>query len=87
MQAIPAIVDSDVSVHDLTVPMWIKEGFEGVVPKGTPLVQVTPFKRVDWEAEFDYFEAGKHDALMDKTVSSTIVNNYVKHVHSKKKYR
>jgi hypothetical protein len=30
------------------IPFFIKEGFAGVIPKGTPIAQVLPFKRENW---------------------------------------
>jgi hypothetical protein len=30
------------------IPFFIKEGFSGVIPKGTPIAQVIPFKRENW---------------------------------------
>jgi len=41
----------DVDRHPLTVntPMIMKKGFSGVIPKGTPVVQVIPLKREDWK--------------------------------------
>jgi hypothetical protein len=43
------IVDSD-KVHLLgSFPFFIIEGWEGVIPAGTPYLQILPFKREDWE--------------------------------------
>jgi hypothetical protein len=86
-KAIPAIVDSDRLTLELVPPMWVKEGFEGVVEKGTPLVQFTPFKRDDWESEFSFKEEKQHSRDTAKTFHATIVNHYVKNVWSKKKYK
>ena len=30
------------------VPFFLKEGFSGIIPKGTPYAQVIPFKREEW---------------------------------------
>ena len=32
-------------------PFLLKKGFEGIIPKGTPIVQVIPFKRENWKAK------------------------------------
>lgn len=82
--AIPAIVDTDVSTLEVLCPMWIKSGFEGIVEKGTPLVQMIPFKRDDWNSEFSYLKNGEYDLREDKNFRGTIVNHYVKN-HWKKK--
>ena len=33
------------------MPFFLKDGFEGLIPKGTPYAQVIPFKREDWTSE------------------------------------
>jgi|694.fasta_scaffold120427_2 hypothetical protein len=85
--AIPAIIDSDKSNLELLPPMWLKEGFEGIVEAGTPLFQVTPFKRENWRSEFDYLKDGEYEKLEDKSFGKNIVNNYIKNVWSKKSYK
>jgi hypothetical protein len=86
-KAIPGIVDTDKSVIEFASPMWLKEGFTGVVEKGTPLVQITPFKRESWKAEYEYYKEGEHKQILESTFNSTIVNHYRKNVWSRKEYR
>jgi hypothetical protein len=86
-RAIPAIIDTDKSVHDLTVPMWVKDGFDGVVEKGTPMIQIIPFKRESWKSTFDYHEDGEFQKGMARNFEGTIVNHYIKNVWSKKTYK
>jgi hypothetical protein len=86
-QAIPAIIDSDKSKLDIVPPMWLKEGFEGIIEKGTPMFQVTPFKREDWESDFSYMQDGEFARIQEKNFNSTIVNHYVKNIWSKKGYK
>lgn len=33
------------------VPFFLKEGFEGIIEKGTPIIQIIPYKRENWESE------------------------------------
>jgi hypothetical protein len=87
-KAVPAIVDTDSSTLELVFPMWIKEGFEGIVEKGTPMVQIIPFKRDDWESTFDYYEDGEYvNVIEEKNFNSTMVGHYLKNHHSKKKFK
>jgi hypothetical protein len=65
-KAIPAVVDTDKSTLELVFPMWIKTGFEGIVEKGTPIVQIIPFKRDDWESTFDYYEDGEYKNIIEE---------------------
>lgn len=85
--AIPAIIDSDKSTLDIVPPMWLKEGFEGIIEKGTPMFQVTPFKRDNWESEFSYITQNEFEVIQEKNFRSTIVGHYIKNVWSKKGYK
>jgi hypothetical protein len=35
------------------MPFFIKEGFSGVIPKGTPFAQLIPVKRENWLGVYD----------------------------------
>jgi len=51
-QTFSGIVDSD-GYHyetDANHPFLIKKGFTGLIPKGTPMFQMIPFKRDDWKS-------------------------------------
>ena len=87
-KAIPAIIDTDSSTLELVFPMWIKKGFEGIVEKGTPMIQIIPFKGDDWTSTFDYYEDGEYKNIIEeKNFSSTMVGHYLKNHHSKKKFK
>lgn len=45
------IIDTDEWTVHGPVPFIIKEGFEGIIPAGTPIYQMTPIKRQDWVSE------------------------------------
>ena len=51
------IIDSDKVTTSGLLPFFIKKGFTGVVPAGTPYLQVIPFKREDWESEKVFYSA------------------------------
>ena len=87
-KAIPAVVDTDKSTLELVFPMWVKTGFEGIVEKGTPMAQVIPFKRDNWDSTFDYYEDGQYKKVIEeKNFNSTMVGHYLKNHHSKKKFK
>lgn len=45
------IIDGD-SFHPTgLIPFFIKDGFEGIIKEGTPIAQILPFKRDDWQSE------------------------------------
>jgi hypothetical protein len=86
-RAIPAVIDTDRFNDDLIVPVWVKEGFEGIVEKGTPMLQVLPFKRVDWVSSYSSLPEGKADEQFDKGFLSVIKHHYLNSVWSKKSYK
>lgn len=48
---ISGVIDNDKMTTPGNMPFFLKKGFTGVIPKGTPFVQLIPFKRDDWEME------------------------------------
>lgn len=47
------VVDSDMTMARGNLPFFLKSGFEGIIPAGTPLFQIIPFKRENWTSEED----------------------------------
>jgi hypothetical protein len=86
-QVIPAIVDTDRSVIDSNFPLWVRSGFQGVVEKGTPIAQVIPFKRDNWKSSFSWIDEKDFIAQEDRGFNSTIKNNYIKNIWSKKTFK
>lgn len=43
------IINSDKVMQPGSVPFFLQKGFNGVIPKGTPYVQVIPIKREEWK--------------------------------------
>jgi hypothetical protein len=87
LKAISAVVDTDKYQGPLYFPMWIKEGFEGIIERGTPLVQVTPFKREDWTSEFKSLKNGQLEIIQDRDFHKKIFGWYTSKVWAKKSYR
>lgn len=83
--AIPAIIDNDTTL-DVPFPVWVKKGFEGIVEKGTPMVQITPFKRDKWVSNFTHSTDEKRHITMSKGFDSVIKNHYITNFWSKKEY-
>lgn len=87
-QAVPAVIDADKSTLGLEFPVWVKEGIdEEIIEKGTPIVQLIPFKRESWGSEFDFYENGISQAVEDKGFGSTLVNHYMHKVRQHKSYK
>lgn len=47
------IMDSDKFISNGNIPFFIKKGFTGVIPKGTPIAQLIPIKRKRWRMIID----------------------------------
>ena len=45
------VVDANWPMHPGNAPFFIRKGFEGIIPEGTPFAQVIPFKRESWRLE------------------------------------
>lgn len=48
---ISGIIETDIYKSVINFPFLIKKDFEGVIPAGTPIVQLHPFKRESWKME------------------------------------
>ena len=85
---IPAVVDTD--VYDLTVAfpfVWMehKIGTEVEIPKGTPMAQIIPFKRDNWNMQIE--DANTEIwANMRKDLTENPNGFYLKNIKQKKEF-
>lgn len=58
---ISGIVDFDQYYHAKigSLPFYIKKNFNGIIPKGTPMFQIIPIKRENWESEKQEYDEAK----------------------------
>jgi hypothetical protein len=47
------VIDGEYSVPPGNVPVFISSTFEGIIPMGTPIIQITLFKTENWSSEED----------------------------------
>ena len=62
-------------------PFVIKKDFEGIIPKGTPIVQIMPFKRESWESTTnaaDEVKIRKSFISLDRDLFGYYKNNFWK---------
>jgi hypothetical protein len=45
------VVDTDTYFRPINFPFLVKNTFNGVLPAGTPIAQITPFKRDEWSSK------------------------------------
>lgn len=85
---LPGIVDTDTYNLAVNFPFKLKDNnFEGLIPAGTPMVQVIPFKRESWKMQV----GTKKDLqtiypLMDK-MSTVFWDRYKRFWWNKKEYK
>ena len=88
-QFLSGIVDNDKftqSEERSNIPFYIKKSFSGVIPKGTPLLQMIPVKRENWEAIANEYSEELQDEVI-KTVRQQPWGGYKKHFWTKKNYK
>lgn len=81
-----AVVDTDTYVPVVNFPFLLSDpSFQGLVPAGTPIMQVFPFKRESWRMEVEVGETRKL-ATAKRLVNSVFKNGYRNNFWSKKDY-
>jgi len=85
-----AVIDND-NVHLMgQVPFFVFKGWEGVLPAGTPYLQVFPFKRENWESEISLEDPKKiYDKNLQNSLKYRVVNGgvYKNQVWQKRFYK
>ena len=79
---LPAIVDTDKHPIMVNFPFLIKEGFTGLIPYGTPIVQLIPFKRENWKSKFSFSTVSQNDLF--QYAKKKITNRYKTFYRTKK---
>jgi len=86
--AIGGLVDTDDFITDGHLSFLIQKDFVGVIKQGTPLVQVIPFLREDWEMEtVEPQQASKEVQTQRLNLRSTFVNGYRNKMRKIKEWR
>lgn len=81
------VVDTDKLHQEVAVSFYLRTSFFGIIKKGTPIAQLMPFKRDNWEHENlePYDEKKTAKTLFD--VRSVIERSYKTQYWSKKSYK
>lgn len=53
-RSMSALVDTDKHPIPVHFPFHLKKGFDGLIPKGTPMIQIIPFKREKFRSSFSW---------------------------------
>jgi hypothetical protein len=84
----PGIVDTDKYFAPVNFPMVINDpNFQGLIPKGTPIAQVIPFKRDEWESKIGAEQEFKEQINVTQKLSTTFFDRYKNMFRQDKTYK
>lgn len=81
------IVDTDQYINEINLPFILNENFEGIIPAGTPIAQVIPFKRNSFKMEIGNQKNFEESLFFKNTYLNKWVNNYKNKFWDKKIYK
>jgi hypothetical protein len=81
------VIDADVFYHTNPgrIPFQMKKNFNGIIPAGTPMFQIIPFKRDNWKTKnlnFDFYV----QKYLNSKIRSKFYSSYRRYFHIKKYY-
>lgn len=85
---LPGIVDTDQYTPPVNFPFVINDpAFQGLIPKGTPIAQVIPFKRDSWTMQIGNKKDIEAQNKVVKKLHSVFFDKYKSMFWTKKDYR
>tara|TARA_S200002703_G_scaffold40851_1_gene35518 strand:+ start:242 stop:1006 length:765 start_codon:yes stop_codon:yes gene_type:complete len=85
-ETLPGVVDTD-GHHEINYPfLWKSDEEQLILKKGTPVAQIFPFKRIDWNHKISE-ESSEEDINYKINFASRLGFWYRDLVHKKKRYR
>lgn len=85
---LPGLVDTDTYTSQVNFPFLLNDvKWEGMIPAGTPMVQVIPIKRETWKMEIGSDKELKEIKKVDSKIKTLWFNSYKKQFWSRKEYK
>jgi hypothetical protein len=82
------IVDTDVYTIAVNFPFVLNDiNFEGLIPAGTPMAQVIPFKRDKWELQLGTEKQIQENEKNQSLLRTKFFDGYKTHFRQKKEYK
>jgi hypothetical protein len=86
-EILPGVVDTDQYPMQLTFPFIMKDKkFKGIIPQGTPIAQIIPFKRDSWKMEFGNEKMRNTFNKKEQSLSSLFLDRYKRLFWKEKQY-
>lgn len=83
------VVDADGFTHSeqgSNIPFVLKENFQGLIKKGTPMYQIIPFKRESWTSENNKYDE-KRQLTVTQRIQQFMWGGYKKMYWNKKEFK
>lgn len=85
---LPGVVDTDTYTAPVNFPFVLNDvTFEGMIPKGTPIAQVIPFKRESWQMKVGTDKELKQQAEVTNKLQTKFFDRYKNMFRSPKEYK
>ena len=87
-EILPGIVDTDMHFSEVNFPFSLKDpNWSGIIPAGTPIAQVIPFKRDSWKKDIGGKKEQERIVRSNQTILLFFSNAYKKLFWSKKIFK
>ena len=85
---LPGLVDTDTYKAPVNFPFTLNDvKWEGLIPAGTPMVQVIPIKRDVWEHKIGNDSDRREQSLVTSKLKTLFFNSYKRQFWHRKEYR
>jgi hypothetical protein len=85
---LPGVVDTDTYNAPVNFPFVLRDPkMDGLIPAGTPIMQVIPFKREKWQMEIGGAEEFKQQMAVTTKLRSLFFDSYKRQYRQPKEYR
>lgn len=85
---LPGVVDTDTLKAAVSFPFVLNDvNWEGIIPAGTPMAQVIPFKRDSWKHKIGSDKERKEQNLSISKLKTLFFNSYKRQFWSRKEYK
>ena len=86
--ALPGVVDTDTYHAPVNFPFVLRDSkMEGLIPAGTPIIQVIPFKREEWQMNIGNQEDFISQAKSTNKLRTVFFDSYKRQFRQPKEYR